>query len=230
MSEKKFIVTNVGAKLDEFEEPTYLIFLPDEKLIENENVKSAFAKLVPLAHADSPQIELEVIDPKQLSSKTTELTCMDAREFSVASRSKLLDENFLTFAGSGFFLHPKISEKLRANGHSDLVDALTAIIDSAKEKGLKIDVLSNHFGEDGGCGGLNFFKTIDPNFEIPDAEAYRKLLAETCSIINEKFENIAENAKLVMYQTGIDGAIIDSFDLGDSERFAKFDENYEGIF
>jgi hypothetical protein len=227
MSEKDFLVTDVGAELAEFERPTYCIFLPNAKLLDDENVKSALAKLAPLVHAGTPQIKFEIGEP----IGSTELTCMDAREFSVASREKLHGDNFLTFAGSGFFLHPKIAAKLRESGHDDLVDALAAILNSAKEKGLKIDILSNHFGEDGGCGGLNFVKSLDKNFEIPDGAAYRKLLVETRAAINADFGNIAKNAKIVMHQTSKpNGTIVESFDLENPDEFARFAENYDGVF
>ena len=130
MSEKDFFVGNVGAELPEFERPTYCIFLPDAKLLEDENVKSALARLAPLVHAGTPRVEFKIAEP----TGSTELTCMDAREFSVASREHLVGDQFLTFAGSGFFLHPEISKKLRESGNGDLVDALAAILNSAKEK------------------------------------------------------------------------------------------------
>lgn len=222
MPKKDFLVTSVGAEIPEFEKPTYVIFLPDEKLLEDENVKSTLAKLAPLVHAGEPRIKFEEAAP----AGAIELTCMDAREFSSASRDKLNGQNFLTFAGSGFFLHPKISEILRENEHADLVDALAAILKSAKEKGLKIEILSNHFGEDGGCGGLNFVKNLNAGFEIPNAAAYKKLFEEMRAALGE----IATDAKIVLYQTGTDGVVVRSFDLENPDEFEKFAEIYDGEF
>ncbi len=222
MAEKDFLVISSGAELPQFERPTYCIFLPDKKLLDDENIKSALAKLAPLVHAGEPQIQIV----ESSTDGATELTCMDAREFSVASRLQLRGQNFLTFAGSGFFLHPSISTKLREAGHSDLVDALAAILRSAHEKGLEIKILSNHFGEDGGCGGLNFFKTIDPNFELPTAADYKKLLVETRTAVPE----IADDAQILMYETGEDHAIKKVYDLENDADFAAFAAKYEGRF
>lgn len=233
--QKDFLVTPVGAELDQFEKPTYVVFLPDSTLLDDKNVQSALSKLAPLVHAGDPQIKFETVGSHDSSvpdkKEALELTCMDAREFSPASRTKLLGKKFLTFAGSGFFLHPEIDKKLRAAGHGDLVDALIAILAAAQEKGLKIDIVSNHFGEDGGCGGLNFVKNNCGGLEIPDGAAYRRLLEETRTELAKKFPELTvEDAKLIMHQTGADGVIVESFNLANPNHFAAFDAQYDGKF
>ncbi|MFH1375444.1 MAG: hypothetical protein ABIH35_02120 [Patescibacteria group bacterium] len=226
MSEKDFIVTATGSELPEFERPTYVVALPSKKLLDNPKVKSAIAKLAPLVHAGEPEIKFTEVDPEKLKSGKTEITCMDAREFSNASRKKLAGNNFITFAGSAFFAHPEIAQKLRDAGHDDLVEALQAILDAAREADMSIDIISNHFGEDGGCGGLNFIKNSCGGLEIPDAKMYKKLLEETRTAIGE----IAQDAEIALYQTGADGQVIARFNLEDPEDMAAFTKVYDGKF
>ena len=226
MAEKDFLVTSVGAELPDFERPTYVIARPSKKLLESKAIKSAIEKFAPLVHASNPQIKFAEINLEELKQGKNELTCMDAREFSNSSREYLRGENFVTFAASGFFAHPEIAEKLRSNGHGDIADALMEILNMLKGEDIPIGVLSNHFGKDGGCGGLGFIKDSCGGLEIPDAEAYRKLLQETREAIGE----IAQGAKLVMYQTGTDGKIVASFDLEDDKEFAEFEKNYQREF
>ncbi|MFH1545851.1 MAG: hypothetical protein ABIE14_00550 [Patescibacteria group bacterium] len=230
MLEKDFLVTVTGAELPGFSRPTYLLALPDEKLSEHPAIKFALAKLPSLVHAGGPRIEFGEINPAKLKSEKIEMTCMDAREFSKKSRDKLRGENFVTFAGSAFFAHPEIAEKLRTNDYANFADAVEATLAAAQEKNLKIGILSNHFGEDGGCGGLNFVRENCGGLEIPTAEDYRKLFEETRKEINSRFGGIVENAELVMYQTGTDGTIVASFNLEDEKEFAAFAENYDGNF
>jgi len=226
-NEKDFLVTATGADLPEFERPTYIFALPSQKLLENENIKSVIQKLAQLVQANTSKVEFVAIDQGKLKNDKNEFTCMDAREFSNVSREKLTGKNYITFAGSAFFAHPKIAAELREFGHSDLADAVAAILDVMREEGISLDIFSNHFGEDGGCGGLNFFKNeINSDFKIPNATAYKKLFEETRESIGE----VAKNAKILIYQTNLNGEIIESFNLEDEEEFKKFKDKYDGNF
>ena len=230
MDGNAFIVTNTGVELPAFERKTYLLAFPSRKLLENETVKSAIVKLKSVAHASEAVMNFVEINPAKLKIGENEFTCMDAREFSMESRGQLRGKNFVTFAASAFFAHPEIAAKLRESGHANLTEAVAAILETMREEEISIDILSNHFGEDGGCGGLNFVKNNCGGLEIPTAEDYKKLFEKTRETINSKFGGIAKNAKLIIYQTDSNGEIYASFDLENTDEFKKFEEKYDGDF